>query len=250
MKKWMGLGVLLLCLLCAFGGGKAYAASKKKAAWDAKKTSYLVNGKKVKGLWKIGKNFYYFNSKGKLLKKSGWKTLKGTYSYVKSVKKGTVKKKKDNTKYKFYFKKGKALCSGGGSVQAVKFFTIKSKKYGFDEKGHLTVSGIWANDSGKVYSFDEKGLAEKEKSAALTAVVKMDRRAMDLIDQVKKEFGEPLKMREVDTCNYFDHAEKGYDDNYYPYTGWLLTYDHVDISISQNTETGEYCMEGAFPAES
>ena len=250
MKKWMGLGVLLLCLLCAFGGGKAYAASKKKAAWDAKKTSYLVKGKKVKGLWKIGKNFYYFNSKGKLLKKSGWKKLKGTYSYVKSTKKGTVKKVKDSTKYKFYFKKGKALRASGSGVQAVKLYTIKGKKYGFDEKGHLTVSGIWATDSGKVYSFDAKGLVEKEKSDALTAVVKTDRRALDLIDQEKKEFGEPIKMKEVDTCNFFDLAEDADMEGDLPYTGWLLTYDHIEISISQNTQTGEYCMEGAFPVES
>ncbi len=56
---------------------KETKAPKVKDGWDAKKMSYIRDGKKVTGLQTIGKKQYIFSSKGKLIKDKICYSVKG-----------------------------------------------------------------------------------------------------------------------------------------------------------------------------
>lgn len=253
MKKHLSKWILLAaCLLLVLAPSTASAAVKN--GWNAKKTAkrtaYYNKGKKIKGLWKIGSDYYYFNSKGKL-QKNKWKSLKGTYTKIKNAKKGTTKKVKAAGTFKFYFdKNGKAYRAGNQGTTQIKVKTIKSKKYGFDELGHMA-TGIRATMAGKAYFFDNKGVCDKEKTAELQKITKNNYRSAALMDEILTAFGQPKSIENTDACDYFDlPAGMELDDPNMPtYTGYILKYDQFEITMTKNEDNGIYCMQGAFPLD-
>lgn len=136
-------------------------AAKKKNGWSG--SYYYKNGKKVKGLKKIGKYYYYFDSKGKVFKK-GWKTIKGKRYYFGKNKRAYTGVKRIGKSYYLFNSKGQRTGTG--------IFTYKGKKYytksGVIKTGLVTVKGKkyystrtglksgWVTIKGKQYYFNPK----------------------------------------------------------------------------------------------
>ena len=91
MKKRLStvLMLVILCCICVFS---VTANAAVKNGWNAKKTSYFKNGKKVTGLVTIAKKKYFFNSKGVLVKnKAPYKVkINGNTRYLDITKKGVA----------------------------------------------------------------------------------------------------------------------------------------------------------------
>lgn len=86
-KKLFGIFFAAFAL-CVFLGGQRTLA--KNADWRTKnqRTYYYSQKKKLKGLHKIGKKYYYFDKRG--IQRTGWQKIKGEYYffYIKNGKKG------------------------------------------------------------------------------------------------------------------------------------------------------------------
>ena len=91
MKKRTSVfaALLMLCMISLFS---LTANAAVKNGWNAKKTSYYKNGKKVTGLVTIAKKKYYFTAKGVLVKnKAPYKAkIKGKTRYFNITKKGVA----------------------------------------------------------------------------------------------------------------------------------------------------------------
>ena len=81
--------LLALCMVCLLS---LTANAAVKNGWNAKKTSYFKNGKKVTGLVTIAKKKYYFNAKGILVtNKAPYKAkINGKVRYFDITKKGVA----------------------------------------------------------------------------------------------------------------------------------------------------------------
>lgn len=136
-------------------------AAKKKNGWSG--SYYYKNGKKVKGLKKIGKYYYYFDSKGKVFKK-GWKTIKGKRYYFGKNKRAYTGVKRIGKSYYLFNSKGQRTGTGIFTYKGKKYYTksgviktglvtVKGKKY------YSTRSGLksgWVTIKGKQYYFNPK----------------------------------------------------------------------------------------------
>ncbi len=137
--------VLALAASLMVPGNTALAAGKWKGTGSRK---YYVDqkGKKVTGLTKIGKKYYYLKS-GKPVKKV-WKTVKGKKYYFRSngaAAKGLLKIGKN---YYYFDVRGRMVKS--------QWKTIKGKKYYFRSKGTAAVGTL--KIKGKKYRFNSKGV--------------------------------------------------------------------------------------------
>lgn len=123
--------------------------------WNDKKTSYYVDGVKVKGIQKIENKLYYFDKSGFLYKKYGKKTIKGKTYYFNqdySLKTGVVKIKKAS--YYFMKKTGEMYDKGKGIKK------VEGNYYCFSKKGQLK-SGWYRDGKKKRYYFDKKTFTAK-----------------------------------------------------------------------------------------
>ena len=119
-----------------------------KNGWSKDKKYYYVDGKKVKGVYKVDDSLYYFDKSGKWYAKKGMCKVHGaTYYFNKdhSLKTGIVKVKKKA----YYFQKDGKRFEGTG-VQKV-----EGKYYYFSAKHELKTG--WKRDSKeKRYYFHKK----------------------------------------------------------------------------------------------
>ena len=190
--------------------------------WDADKTHYYKNGKALTGLQKIKGSFYYFNSKGVVLKNK-WKKLPS-----------------DGKKYWFYFGKDGAAYKAKASTFEVTFKTYKidGKTYGFDASSHR-VTGLWATGKGKAFYFNSKGVYNAAKTKSIRALTKSGKKSKTLLAQVKKACGKPKKTETAQSCNFFDAADHEYKD-------YRLFYSHVTVEMTKDVTTGMFKMNGIF----
>lgn len=111
------------------------------------KTYYYKNNKKLTGLKKINKKYYYFNKKGVM--QTGFQTIKNkTYYFNKKGVMQTGLKKINSQKY--YFNKKGVMQTG--------FQTISKKKYYFNNKG-VMVKGLKKINK-KYYYFNNSGVMQ------------------------------------------------------------------------------------------
>ncbi len=120
--------------------------------WNKSKTSYYVNGKKVKGAQNIDGKWYYFTASGTLYKKTGMRTLDGkTYYFNKNhtMKTGVIKVNKKN----YYFQ-----ASNGERYEETGLHKV-DKKYYFFDKDYKLKSGWYRDEKGKRHYFSKKTYA-------------------------------------------------------------------------------------------
>lgn len=133
---------------------KADKVQKKKWITVKKKKYYLdKKGYRVTGLYKIGKQSYYFNSKGVLQKKK-WVTFEGESYYVGGS--GYALKKQ-------WLYKGNTLVyvTGDGSVAKSEMVKISGKTYYFNAKGKRSKG--FKKYKGNYYYCNSKGVVQKKK---------------------------------------------------------------------------------------
>ena len=89
IRRRAGLTVILALLAVMLFGVPAGAKKDYRDQWvlNAKGNAsyYGTDGKKVKGMQKIGKKYYYFDSKG--IQRTGWQKIRDSYYYFKIAKK-------------------------------------------------------------------------------------------------------------------------------------------------------------------
>lgn len=133
---------------------KADKIQKKKWITISKKKYYLdKKGYRVIGLYKIGSQRYYFNTKGVLQKKK-WVTFEGESYYVGND--GYVLKKQ-------WLYKGNTLVyvTGDGSMAKSEMVKINGKTYYFNAKGKRSKG--FKKYKGKYYYCNSKGVIQKKK---------------------------------------------------------------------------------------
>ena len=219
--------LFVLCVMMA-AMPAAIASADVTNGWDTQKTHYYKDGKAVTGLQKIGSYYYYFNSKG-VAQKNVFKPFK-----------------QNNVSYTFYFgSDGRAYKAAADEYyEAFVVKKINGKYYAFDSKSHR-ITGLWADNNGKVYYFNNGNAVLNDKvTNKLRALATYNKKSKTLLTDVKLQFGEPINTRvSKDSCNAFDgYAAKYYED-------YVLTYAHVEVQITKNTKTGVFCMSGVFPRE-
>lgn len=227
MKSLKKLMLLLLCVLMVQIPAVPASADTVAKGWDSSKTHYYKNGKALTGLQKIGSYYYFFNAKG-VVQKNVFKKLK-----------------QNNTSYYFYFgSNGRAYRAAANDYyDAFVVREIKGNYYAFDSKSHR-ITGLWANNSGKVYYFNSNGVFNETKSKKLRTLAKYNKKSKTMLADVKKLFGKPLKTRiDKNSCNPFD----GYATKYY--RDYVLIYKHVEVQFTYNSKNGVYCMSGVYPRE-
>lgn len=119
--------------------------------WNDSKTSYYVNNKKVKGVYKIDNKLYYFDNNGNLCKKKGMKTInKRTFYFASdySLKTGIVKVGKK----RYYFQKDGSRYEGTGLKKI-------NKKYYYFSTNHSLKSGWYRDKNNKRYYFSKSNYA-------------------------------------------------------------------------------------------
>lgn len=133
---------------------KADKVQKKKWITVKKKKYYLdKNGYRVTGLYKIGKQSYYFNSKGVLQKKK-WVTFEEESYYVGGS--GYVLKKQ-------WLYKGNTLVyvTSDGSMAKSEMVKISGKTYYFNANGKRSKG--FKKYKGNYYYCNSKGVVQKKK---------------------------------------------------------------------------------------
>lgn len=133
---------------------KADKVQKKKWITVKKKKYYLdKKGYRVTGLYKIGKQSYYFNSKGVLQKKK-WVTFEGESYYVGGS--GYALKKQ-------WLYKGSTLVyvTGDGSVAKSELVKISGETYYFNAKGKRSKG--FKKYKGNYYYCNSRGVVQKKK---------------------------------------------------------------------------------------
>lgn len=133
---------------------KADKVQKKKWITVKKKKYYLdKKGYRVTGLYKIGKQSYYFNTKGVLQKKK-WVTFEGESYYVGGS--GYALKKQ-------WLYKGNTLVyvTSDGSMAKSEMVKISGKTYYFNAKGKRSKG--FKKYKGNYYYCNSKGVVQKKK---------------------------------------------------------------------------------------
>ena len=137
------------------GSGDYYYFKNKKGlvyrkAWIKKGSSQYragLDGKLYSGLTKVGKKYYYFNTKT-LLKVTGWKKFDGGFHYFNN--KGVMQFGFITVKKQTYY-----LDPDNSGIRATGWKTISGKKYYFNAKGRMA-KGFCTID-GKKYYMNAKG---------------------------------------------------------------------------------------------
>lgn len=228
-------------------------------------------------------SLYYVKEDGKLIKASGVVKVDQDYLYfedgVMQADFSGLKKIKDDDSFELYYieagkavindwrtateKKGDFTYYFGSDAKAYKadsisgFRTTKvvlkkvdGKQYGFDENGHQA-KGLWATDSKLVFFNKKTGVYDKKKSKALQKIVKRGKKSTKLAGTVKKKFGKPVRIKTTSSCNPFDMSPDASinDSMLKRYKGYNYYYKNIVISMTKNTSTGVYYMDGAGPID-
>lgn len=124
-------------------------ASEEDGEWNSNKTSYIVDGEKVKGWYKIKGKRYYFNKNGKLYTKTGMQTIgEKTYYFDDDhyVLSGVI----DEDDKVYYFRNKDGL-----RVEDKGINSVDGKVFLVGEDAVLT-KGWYRDENGKRYYFDKK----------------------------------------------------------------------------------------------
>ena len=199
MKKWIKILAVVLCL-CFVQTPVMESVTSVTEVQAAVKTGL----KKEKGK-------YYYYSKGKKVKNT-WKNVK-----VKNT------KTKKTVTYRYYFGKNGAAYQGGKQwgepYLTVK--TIKGKKYGFDQYGHM-VKGDYVSKS-SFYCFNSKtGVYDAKRTQKFRSASKEHASAAGLFALI----GNPKKRTAVPGC-YGDGQE------------YELEYTNFRVSTFVSSATGQ-----------
>ena len=193
-----------------------FTGLKKIEDDDTFELYYVENGKAVLNSWKTvtdesGKFKYYFGKNGKAYKAESFEGMRSTKVVLK---------------------------------------TVKGKKYGFDENGHMA-KGLWSTETKLVYFNKKTGVYNKKTSKKYQKAVKRGKTSKKLLKNLKKVFGKPKKTKKTNSCNPFDleDGEGITGKKLKSYKGYTLTYKNIVISLTKNTKTGVYHMDGAGPID-
>lgn len=159
-KSKPAFAIFLAAIILASSIPAKPEAAKREKGWSG--NSYYKNGKKAKGLKKIGKYYYYFDAKGNAYKK-GWITIKGKRYYFGKNKRAYVGVKKIGKKYYLFDTKGRRAGTGIKTYKGKEYYvrsgviktglvTYKGKKY------YSTRQGLkfgWVKIRGKQYYFNK-----------------------------------------------------------------------------------------------
>ncbi|MBQ6361470.1 MAG: hypothetical protein IJJ25_10060 [Lachnospiraceae bacterium] len=263
MKKnrscFIGLLLLaaVLCLTAVPGHAHAVTASISSGAARKnglvkvkKKYYYYKNGKKVKNTWqkvkgskyyfgkngaaatkskKIGKTYYVFSTKGKLLKGKGVRVKKISGKYYQVDKKGRAKSGWDKKNIYCYAKNG-ARIKNDWSTDKKYYLDSKGKK----SKGIIVTGGL--KDDGDTYvepkfaALDETtGLVNKELTSRLNKAAKYEQDFTPLKELLEELVGKPLKTYYTDGC-----AGDGKDGT--------LVYKNFTLTTYRDTDGSEVFM--------
>ena len=204
------LGAMLLFAFVILAGTAPAQAAVKNGLMTSKKT---------------GKIFYYEN--GKRLKNS-WKTIKVS-----------------GKKQKFYFGKDGSAYKAKANIFGfynVKVFTVGKKKYGFDMDGHLVSGGIYVDSKQNILAFTSTGKYNAKKTKSLQKKFRpfdvSHKVSWDLLKQVKKAFGKPLRKEISKTCKPWNSTDTFEDVK--------LIYKHFEVQLVHNKTTGEYALNDVY----
>ena len=188
------LGMLVLVLLLCL----PYTASVQAASYVSKENAKVSITSKKTGWQKIGNNYYFYNSKGRLLRGSikykgyyyysladgrqftGWMKRSGNKYYY-NRKNGAMFRNRwaTGTKYKYYF-------DNRGVAIANKWKTEGSKKYYF--LSNSTMATGWQKIGKYYYYFDKKtGVMARNKNIGKYYVDKNGRRTIRTVTTESKD---------------------------------------------------------------
>ncbi len=262
-------GIILSSLLIAFSTGvitkPVYVnATELTEGYDSTGTYYVKeDGKTVKanGIVKVDADYLYFQDGILQADYSGIKKIEDDDAfelyYLENGKavinswKSVTEKKGD---FNYYFgsngKAYKAESISGMRSTKVCIKTVNGKKYGFDENGHQA-KGLWSTDTKLVFFNKKSGVYDKKKSKKYQKVVKQGKQSASLAKNVKKAFGKPSKIKTTNSCNPFDLSPGASLTNakLKSYKGYNYYYKNIMISMTKNTSTGVYYMDGAGPID-
>ena len=257
--------LILFAAVFSVNGLNTVRAESATEGWDETGSVYYVKEDdkivKANGVIKVDQDYLYFE-KGILQSElTGLKKIKDedTFElyYLENGKAlinawQTVKEK--TGKYKYYFgKNGKAYKAdsiSGMRTTKVKIKTISGKKYGFDENGH-NVTGLWSTENKLVYFNKKTGVYNAKASGKYQKAVKRGQQSAKMITNLKKVFGKPKKIKTSASCNPFDMkpGQTASESMLKNYKGYNYMYKNIVISMTKNTQTGVYYMDGAGPID-
>lgn len=261
------LPVFIMIVLAALlsNNGVCYVqAEAVSEGWDETQSLYYVkeDGKLVKanGVVKVSEEYLLFADGVLQETYTGLKKIKDddTFDlyYIENGKAvintwETVKEKSGSFKY-YFGKNGKAYKAGsiaGMRTTKVKLISVNGKKYGFDENGHMA-KGLWSTNSKLVYFNTKTGVYDSKKSKKYQKVVKTGKKSKSMAKTIKKTFGKPKKTKSTSSCNPFDIKSGEITTSALKnYKGYTYIYKNIVISVTKNTKTGVYYMDGASPID-
>ncbi|WP_027294015.1 phosphodiester glycosidase family protein [Robinsoniella sp. KNHs210] len=218
-KTQLRMILLLFCVLIGFALSDSTAQAAKRTGWKTVKSSkyYYVSGKKVKNKWKkINKKWYYFDRKGKMLKKRwvgdyylGSKGYMLTNRWIKSYFVGEDGKwipkfrggwQKIGGKWYYYTKSGKKktgwITSKGDryfldskGVMKTKWTAVKKKNYYFSSSGALQ-KNTWLKKGKYYYYVNSKGVMDasrKMNTKSINTATYLEYRSSTLSVKINKK---------------------------------------------------------------
>lgn len=218
-KTQLRMILLLFCVLIGFALSDTTAQAAKRTGWKTVKSSkyYYVSGKKVKNKWKkINKKWYYFDRKGKMLKKRwvgdyylGSKGYMVTNKWIKSYFVGEDGKwipkfrggwQKIGGKWYYYTKSGKKktgwITSKGdryyldsNGVMKTKWTAVKKKNYYFSSSGALQ-KNTWLKKGKYYYYVNSKGVMDasrKMNTKSINTATYLEYRSSTLSVKINKK---------------------------------------------------------------
>ena len=267
MKKKIKNAIASLLIISAavfFVNGTARAEVTTEG-WDETRSVYYVKDDekivKANGIVKVDQDYLYFE-KGVLQSAyTGLKKIKDddTFElyYIENGKAAvntwqTVEEK--TGKFTYYFgAKGKAYKAdsiSGMRTTKVAIKKVEGVKYGFDEDGH-SVKGLWSTDTKLAFFNKKTGVYDQKATKKYQKAVKRGKKSAGLDKKIKKTFGKPKKVKKNSSCNPFDIKSNQTitSSMLKNYKGYNYIYKNIVISMTKNTKTGVYYMDGAGPID-
>lgn len=169
-------------------------SSDSKNGWNAKKTAYYENGKKVTGWYTIDEKLYYFSKKGVLYKKTGLNTIGDKTYYFDDdhyVLSGVIK---DDGK-SYYFSK-----NGGARLEKVGVSKADKKYYCVNDDFSLK-KGWYRDKKNKRYYFDKKTFEGKTGWNYVGKYKYFFNKKAQLVQDVRKKLTKTQKEKYVIRVN-------------------------------------------------
>ncbi len=262
-------GIILSSLVIAFSAALINApvsvhATELTEGYDATGTYYVKDDDKLvkaNGIVKVDADYLFFQDGILQADFTGLKKIEDDDTFeIYYIENGkavinswkTVTEKKGD--FNYYFDSSGKACKAesisGMRTTKVVIKTVDGKKYGFDENGHQA-KGLWSTDTKLVFFNKSTGVYDKKKSKKYQKVVKQGKQSSKLAKNVKKAFGKPSKIKTTSSCNPFDLTPGASlsDSKMKSYKGYNYYYKNIMISMTKNTSTGVYYMDGAGPID-